>query len=152
MLAPRFLAACAALAMAAPLSAQDYVWSDNRPDAAPPTGVIGDRTLPAGSVELRYVFSNTAFEGVQLGNQPVAPVSVLDFYESTPFQRRDRMHRAVLAFGASESFTLLVDAHWIDRTRGVAAGGPRSGQPPLSGHSRSRGSRPYRPGSRRVPA
>lgn len=120
MLARRFQVACAALLAAAPLSAQDYVWSDARPDAGPPAGVVGDRALPAGAVELRYIFSNTAFEGVQLGTQLVAPVSVLDFYDSTPFQRRDRMHRAVLAFGASESFTLLVDAHWIDRTRDVA--------------------------------
>ena len=49
--------------------------------------------LPAGAVELRYVFSSASFEGVQLGNQLVAPVSVLDFYDTTPFQRRDRMHR-----------------------------------------------------------
>ncbi|MBT8405360.1 MAG: transporter [Gemmatimonadetes bacterium] len=120
MLARRCWVACAAILAAAPLSAQDYVWTDNRPDAAPPTGIVADRALPAGAVELRYIFSNTKFDGVQFGTDLVAPITVLDFYDSTPFQRRDRMHRAVLSFGASESFTLVVDAAWVDRNRDVA--------------------------------
>ena len=121
MLARRFQVACAALFVAAPLTAQqDYVWSDDRPDAMAPASLTGTHMLPAGAVELRYVFSSASFEGVQLGNQLVAPVSVLDFYDTTPFQRRDRMHRAVLMFGASESLTVLVDAHWADRTRDIA--------------------------------
>ena len=120
MLARRFWVACAAILAASPLSAQDYVWSGDRPDAAPPAGIVADRILEAGAVELRYIFSNTSFEGVQLGTELVAPISVLDFYDSTPFQRRDRMHRAVLSFGASESFTLLIDAAWVDRNRDIA--------------------------------
>lgn len=120
MLARRMWMACTALLAAAPLAAQDHVWTDARPDAVAPAGIEGARTLPAGAVELRYLFSNASFEGVQLGSQLVAPISVLDFYDTTPFQRRDRMHRAVLAFGATESFTLLIDARWIDRNRDVA--------------------------------
>lgn len=121
MFARRFQVACAALLAAAPLTAQqDYQWSDDRPDAVAPASLVGTRMLPAGSVELRYIFSNTSFEGVQLGSQPVDAGSVLDYYDTTPFQRRDRTHRAVLMFGASESFTLLIDAHWADRSRDVA--------------------------------
>lgn len=121
MLARRFQVACAALLVAAPLTAQqDYQWSDDRPDAVAPATLAGTRMLPAGAVELRYVFANSSFEGVQFGNQLVAPGAVLDFYDTTPFQRRDRVHRAVLMFGASESFTLLIDAHWADRTRDIA--------------------------------
>jgi hypothetical protein len=120
MFARPFLAACAAFVAVAPLSAQDHMWTNARADASSPAGIVGARVLTAGAIELRYSFSNTSFTGVQLGNQPVALSSVLDFYDTTPFQRRDREHRAVLSFGASESLTLLVDARWIDRNRDVA--------------------------------
>lgn len=120
MLARRFLAACAAMVVAAPAAAQDHTWTKNRADAVAPTGIVGDRVLEAGELEFRYSFSNTSFEGVQFGSELVAPASVLDFYDTTPFQRRDREHRAVLAYGASESLTLLVDARFVDRNRDVA--------------------------------
>lgn len=120
MFARHFVAACAAIIAVSPLSAQDHMWSNARPDAAAPAGIVGDRVLPAGTVELRYTFSNTSFQGVQLGTEVVGLGSVLDYYDTSPFQRRDREHRAVLSFGASESFTLLVDARWIDRNRDVA--------------------------------
>ena len=63
MLSRRYWVACAAILAATPLSAQDYVWTGSRPDAAPPAGIVADRVLPAGAVELRYIFSNTSFEG-----------------------------------------------------------------------------------------
>ncbi len=120
MLARPLLLTAAALLAAAPIAAQDYVWATDRPDAVAPAGIVGDRTLPAGTFELRYSFTNSSFDGVQFGNQMVAPISVLDFYDTTPFQRRDRTHRLVAAFAAGEGMTLLIDANWVDRNRDIA--------------------------------
>lgn len=113
--------ACAALIAAAPLTAQDdeYRWSDDRPDAMAPSSLVGTRMMPSGSVQLTYLFSNSSYSGVRLGSAAVDAGEVLSYYDSSPFQRRDRIHRAVLAFGAGESFTLLVDAHFADRSRDI---------------------------------
>ncbi len=121
MLARRLMLVCAAMLVAAPLTAQEgeHRWSDDRPDALAPPRAGGGGVVPAGAFRIQYAFTNTRFSGLRLGTEEVTPSEVLGYYAATPFERRDRIHRGVLSIGVSRGLTLRVDAHWADRTRDI---------------------------------
>ncbi len=119
----RTFAVAALVALASPVAAQDTedpTWSSDRPDGVAPAGIIGDRLLPAGALEITYRFQKMDFEGVQVGTAPVGFFDVLDLYATTPFQRTDRRNNLQLTWGASERLSLLATASWIERSRSLA--------------------------------
>lgn len=109
-----------ALLTAAPAVGQEYTWTEARPDGVAPLGVLGDRVVEKGSLELRYLFARTRFDGVQFENVQVAPVSVLDFYATTPLQATTMEHRVAAAFGLTDRIGILATVAWLDRSRDVA--------------------------------
>lgn len=116
----RSLAIAALAVIAAPVAAQDAppaTFSTERPDGVAPAGIIGDRLLPAGSLEFHYRFHKMGFEGVQVSTVPVLFDEVLDFYATAPFQRNDQAYAFQATFGVSDRFSILGTVAWIDRTR-----------------------------------
>lgn len=110
-------------ALAGPAAAQEAsgpVWSSDRPDGVAPVGVVGDRLLAPGAIEIAYRFRKVDYEGVQVGTRLVNFADVLDIYATTPFARTDRANDLQLSFGATERLTLLGTASWIERNRSVA--------------------------------
>jgi hypothetical protein len=123
MLKKTFVVA-ALVALASPVAAQDApdpVWSADRPDGVAPAGIVGDRLLEPGVLEINYRFRKVDFEGVQLGTLPVSFFDVLDVYRTSPFERTDRYNELQLTYGASERLSVLGTASWVERTRHMAS-------------------------------
>lgn len=119
----RNLAIAALVALASPVAAQDApspTWSSDRPDGVAPAGVVGDRLLDRGVLEINYRFRKVDFEGAHLGTSAVDFFDVLDVYATAPFQRTDRINDLQLSYGVNERFTLLGTASWVERTRSLA--------------------------------
>lgn len=109
-----------AVLSAAPAAAQDHVWTGDRPDGVAPVGILGDRVLEPGDLEVRYLFSRMKYEGVQIGTEQVAPISVLDLYATTPFEATYMAHDLVVAYGVTDRIGVLANLSFQDRSRGIA--------------------------------
>jgi hypothetical protein len=105
---------------ASPAVGQEHMWTEARPDGVAPLGVLGDRVLEAGSVEFRYLFARTRFDGVQFENAQVAPGSVLDFYATTPLQGVSARHTVAAAYGLTDRIGLMATVGWVDLSRDIA--------------------------------
>ncbi len=105
--------------MALPAHAQDHMWTSARPDAVQASGIVGDMVLPSGAFDLQYTFSQENFSGVQFGTTEIPFVNVLEIYESSPFQRRNRVHRLNLAYGLTGNLTVRVAGAFAEYSRDV---------------------------------
>lgn len=108
--------------LAAPALAQEetHQWSQDRPDAYAPAGIIADRLIPLGSFEFEYRYSSMDYGEVRLGTDDLDFFEVLDFYEGAPFGRTDRAHTLIATFGLLPWVTLQGSVAWMDRQRDVA--------------------------------
>lgn len=112
------LIAVSLLAITAPLAAQDsVVWSSGRPDAQPPLGVTGGRTLDGGEIELRYRFERVNFRGVWLDNDSLPLAVVLEAYRVAPLTLERTTHYFGAAYAPTSDLTLLANMSFAQRTR-----------------------------------
>jgi len=91
---------------AAPAGAQEFVWTDDRPDAVAPLGVFGARTLPAGALEFTALYSKMDQSGVRLGSDLIDPRILLDAHENVPFDLTTAGYVVRAAYGLSDDLTL----------------------------------------------
>ena len=70
------------------LSAQEYTWNPDRPDAWASPGILGDRTLSSGDVQIWYRFHDGTVEGIQFGKEEIDGLLLLDVYPIVPLSRR----------------------------------------------------------------
>jgi hypothetical protein len=91
---------------AAPAGAQEYVWTDDRPDAEAPLGVFGARTLSAGALQITALYSKMDQSGIRLGSQLVDPSTLFDSHEIVPFDLTTTGYVVRGAYGLSDDLTL----------------------------------------------
>lgn len=120
---PRLLAlALTALAgpLAAPAEAQDHQWTSERPDGVAPMGIIADRTLAAGALEVGYRYSNMDAEGLKLGPTRVDELTALQTFQFVPLARTVDTHVFTAGYGLSDDLTVLGRFGWVSKTREAA--------------------------------
>ncbi len=101
------LAALAALALAAPITAQQYEWRGDRPDAFAPLGIVVDHNLQPGDFQVGYRFGVFNLSGLQAGQFEIPLVDVLDVFESTPFQMESQSHLLNLQYSPAANVSVL---------------------------------------------
>lgn len=109
--------ATALLLSAAPLGAQQFVWTADRPDGVAPVGIAADRTLPGGTLEVGYRFGRMDAEGLKFGTDPFTEDEALELFEFVPLTRKIEAHTVTLGYGITDALTLMVAGGWIDKTR-----------------------------------
>jgi hypothetical protein len=102
---------------AAPVAAQDFVWTTDRPDAAAPIGVFGDRLLAEGSADLTFTWSKVTQEGIRVGSDLVDPFSVFDLFQTLPLALTTDAFGVRAGIGLSEGLTLEARAAFLSRRR-----------------------------------
>ena len=114
MLRRIFSAAIIAVPVFAPsLTAQElYTWNADRPDAFASPGIIADRTLSGGEVQLWYRFHDGEVEGVQFGKDRFEALDFLDFYPIVPLRQTSRIHEAGFGFSPVQGVTLTARGSW----------------------------------------
>jgi hypothetical protein len=112
------LAAALLLAAAAPVAAQQYTWTDDRPDGVAPVGIWGDHTLPAGTVEGGYRFTHATARGLVFGKQVATEESVLALgFNFVPIERTVQSHIAQVGIGVTDWLTVNARGGWIAKNR-----------------------------------
>ena len=113
--------AAALFLAAAPLGAQEYVWTEDRPDGVAPAGITADRTLPGGVLELAYRFGHASAQGLRFGNQTVVESEVLGLgFTFVPVERTSDMHWASLGLGLRDDITVMASGGWVEFNRTTA--------------------------------
>ena len=113
--------AAALFLAAAPLGAQEYTWTEDRPDGVAPPGIRADRTLPSGTMEIAYRFSHANAEGLKFGDQDVFESDVLGLgFTFVPLERTSEAHWVSLGFGVTERITVMGSAAWVQNDRTTA--------------------------------
>jgi hypothetical protein len=102
---------------AAPVAAQDFVWTLDRPDAVAPLGVFGDRTLPGGSLDLALHWTKVTQEGIRFGSELVDPISMFEVFQILPLSLKTDAYGLRAAFGLTDDLTLAARAAFLMRTR-----------------------------------
>lgn len=121
---PRLLVlALAGLAgtLAAPAAAQDHQWTDDRPDAVAPVGIIADRTLAAGALEVGYRFSNVDAEGIKSGPDRLGEDDVLRIFQFVPIARSVDTHVLTLGYGVDDDITVMANLGYVSKRRETAS-------------------------------
>ena len=113
----RSLLVAALLMVAAPAGAQEYMWTDDRPDAVPPLGVFAARTLPAGALELTALYSKLDQAGIRFGSDLVDPNVLFEFHELVPFELTTAGWTARLGYGLTDDLTLAGRVGFLMRDR-----------------------------------
>ena len=120
---PRLLAlALAALAgpLAAPAAAQDHQWTSDRPDGVAPMGIVADRTLSAGALEVGYRYSNLDAEGLKLEASRIDELTALQIFEFVPLSRSVDTHVLTVGYGVTDDLTVLGNLGYVSKSREVA--------------------------------
>lgn len=117
MSARSLLVAALLTTAAAPVAAQDFVWSTDRPDAVAPAGVWGDRTLDAGATELGLTWTKVAQAGIRFGEDLVEPEEMFKFFEIVPLTLNTDYYTGHLTFGLSDAVTLTGRVSFLMRAR-----------------------------------
>jgi hypothetical protein len=113
--------AAALLLAAAPLGAQEYEWSEDRPDGVAPAGISADRTLPTGTLEVGYRFGRNNARGLKFGTASVLETEILELgFTFVPLERTTDAHRVVVGFGITDELTVVGSAAWIQKNRTTA--------------------------------
>jgi hypothetical protein len=97
----------AALAVATPITAQEFEWLGDRPDAYAPQGVIVDHNLDVGALLVGYRFGVFNLSGLQAGQFEIPLAEVLDVFESTPFQMQSQSHLLTLQYSPTTNVSVL---------------------------------------------
>lgn len=114
------LAAAFVLA-AAPAAAQQIEWSEDRPDAVAPVGIVGDRTLPRGTAELAYRFAHSSARGLRFGTDDVLESDLLDLgFTFVPTRRTVNAHMVTAGLGLTDQVTVLASVAWLEKNRTTA--------------------------------
>lgn len=106
--------------LAVPAAAQDHPWTSDRPDGVAPVGIIADRTLPAGTFEVGYRFSNVDAEGLKAGPDPVTELELLDIFEFVPLARSVDTHVLTLGYGVNDDVTVMANVGYTSKRRETA--------------------------------
>ena len=113
--------AAALFLAAAPLAAQEYVWTEDRPDGVAPAGITADRTLPGGTLEVAYRFGQRTSRGLTFGTASVLEDEVLDLgFTFVPIERTVNAHLFTVGFGVTEAITAMASAAWVEKNRTTA--------------------------------
>lgn len=113
--------AAALLLAAAPVGAQQYTWSEDRPDGVAPAGIWGDRTLPRGTVEVGYRFAHATARGLKFGILDVTEPSVLELgFTFVPLERTLEAHVGTVGVGVTDWLTLAATGAWVTKNRTTA--------------------------------
>ncbi len=100
-------AALIVLALATPISAQQYEWRGDRPDAFAPLGIVVDHNLEVGEFQVGYRYGVFNLSGLQSGEFEVPLGDVLDVFESTPFQMQSQSHLLTLQYAPADNISFL---------------------------------------------
>ena len=115
------LAAALVLA-AAPVGAQQYMWTEDRPDGVAPAGISADRTLSGGTLEIAYRFAHLNARGLQFGKANVLEAEVLALgFSFVPLERTIEAHMVSVGLGLTDQLTLLGSAAWLQKNRTTAS-------------------------------
>jgi hypothetical protein len=117
MSARSLLVAALLTTAAAPIAAQDFVWTTDRPDAVAPLGVFGDRTLAGGDAELALTWNKITQEGIRFGSELVDPITVFDLFQILPLTLKTDAYGVRAAIGLSDGLTLGARTAFLMRTR-----------------------------------
>jgi hypothetical protein len=102
---------------AAPVAAQDFVWTTDRPDAAAPVGVFGDRMLAAGTADLTFTWSKVTQEGIRVGSELIDPLTVFDVFQTLPLALTTDAYGVRAGIGLSDALTLEARTAFLSRMR-----------------------------------
>ncbi|MBW3535704.1 MAG: hypothetical protein KY453_10915, partial [Gemmatimonadetes bacterium] len=107
--------------LAAPAAAQEHQWTSDRPDGVAPVGIIADRTLAAGALEVGYRFSNMDAEGIKSGPDRFSEAQVLGIFDFVPVSRSIDTHVLTLGYGLNDDVTVMANLGWISKRRETAS-------------------------------
>ena len=114
----RSLIVAVLLAVSSPLAAQEeWVWTSDRPDGAAPLGVIGDRLLEQGEIQLNYRLVSQNSRGVWFITDSLPLATTLQLYSAAPLTLTSLIHRGSAAFGVADDLTLMVGGEFSIRER-----------------------------------
>lgn len=119
---PRLLAltlAATAGPLVAPAAAQDHQWTTDRPDGAAPVGIVADRTLAAGELQVGYRFSNVDAEGLKSGPNFVSESQLLATFDFVPLSRAIDTHLVTLGYGLTDDLTVMGSVGYLSKRREV---------------------------------
>lgn len=113
--------AAALLLAAAPVGAQQYTWNEDRPDGVAPAGILGDRTLAKGTVEVGYRFGHSTARGLKLGKVDLSEESALELgFLFVPLERTLEAHVATVGVGVTDWITVTATGGWAKKSRASA--------------------------------
>lgn len=104
------------------VSAQDFVWTGDRPDGVAPTGIFADRVLPEGVFEIRPSFTSFDFEGTRFGSDFISFDELLDVFDIVPFEMSTRNVLLNASYGVSDRVTLVARFGWTEIERDQVTG------------------------------
>lgn len=113
----RSLLAVLTLLVAAPVAAQDTIWTSTRPDGHAPLGIHGARTLPVEEFEVTYRFSKMDDKGIWFDNDSLPLFTTLDFYQVAPLTQNNLSHEIEVAYGLTEELTLMGSLRYVQLER-----------------------------------
>jgi hypothetical protein len=113
--------AAALLLAAAPLGAQEYVWTEDRPDGVAPPGIWSDRTLPGETLEVLYRYGHLNARGLRFGEVELLGSDVRDLgFTFVPVERTLDAHMFGVGVGITDAFTVAARAAWLEKNRTTA--------------------------------
>jgi hypothetical protein len=98
--------------------AQQYTWNGMRPDAVGPAGVLGDRVLGQGVIEVTAAFTSNGHEGVRFGSDFLSFEDVFDLdFAVAPLSLGTEVLELQAAFGVQDNLTVIVRTAWMNKSR-----------------------------------
>jgi hypothetical protein len=105
------------LAASAPVQAQEFSWTFERPDAVAPLGVFGDRTLPGGAFEIGVHYARVSQEGIRFGSDFVDPLTLFETFDIVPFGLNTDGYFLRAGLGITDALTLAARGGFVTRVR-----------------------------------
>jgi hypothetical protein len=112
------LIVAALLAVSSPLAAQEeWVWTSDRLYGTAPLGVMGDRILEQGEIQLNYRLVAHNSRGIWFVTDSLPLATTLQLYSAAPLKLTAMTHLGTAAFGLTPDITVMVSGKFSLRER-----------------------------------
>lgn len=97
--------------------AQDFTWTEDRPDGVTPAGLYATHILPEGVFQIMPTFRKFDRTGLRLGTEFVTTDELFAFFDQVPFAMNVETLMVNASYGTSEDVTLLARIGYVDKSR-----------------------------------
>ncbi len=102
---------------AVPAAAQELEWTADRPDGVAPVDIVGDHTLPEGTLQVKYRYGRMNSQGLKTGTNKLGELDVLALgFTYVPLSRSIDTNDITVDYGVTDAFTVQANVGYTSKS------------------------------------